>query len=129
MWLNKGDGKTRDEACKLLRDSLFIVWDMVRAAMEACDEMDVRAVVAPFEADSRLVAMCLVEEVDFVVNKDSDLIIIVHPVFFLDSFRVASQLSSEHVKCISSMANVTFLGGHKMISDVLFATLCGCDYV
>jgi len=128
LWQQAENSQGRDKANSELRKSLRIVWDMVRAALEACAEADVRAVVAPYEADSQMAAMCLHGEVDFVVTEDSDLIVHGTPCIlfgYISSsqpvvFRASEAYASHGKYDMSTWSQDDFC---------LFAALCGCDYV
>ena len=64
-----------EESKKYFKQSLKITSKMLNTLIEILKKLDVKVVVAPYEADAEIAHLCKNGDADFAITEDSDLIL------------------------------------------------------
>ncbi|KAI7888797.1 PIN domain-like protein [Mucor mucedo] len=121
------EAKKNSQAEKYFRHAINITPEMVDKVIEALDEINVRHIVAPFEADSQMTYMFQKNQVQAVITEDSDLLVFgCSKVFYkLDRYGEGRQIVYDDIFQQSELGMGTF-------NREMFRYMCilaGCDYI
>jgi len=113
-----------DEAYSHFAQATHVRFDLVNQLVHSLKDINVEAVVAPYEADAQLAHLRSIGEVDFIVSEDSDLLAYGcdKVLFKLDMSTGFGVEVGARIDCADEFQNLSFEGCQ------LACILAGCDY-
>lgn len=124
-----------DESRKFFKRSLKVKSRMLNSLIEILKQLDVKVIIAPYEADSQIAYLVRKKYADFAISEDSDLIALgVRDVVMkltpegscmnlnMDAFW-KSPLDSHSDKLIKDIRNMSFVNFLELV------VMSGCDYL
>lgn len=122
--MRKGKHK---EAQNYLRRCVDVTHEMALQLIQACRQINVDCIVAPYEADGQLAYLCKIGIADYVVTEDSDLVLFgcQRILFKLDIFGACTLVDAEKLHLAMGCREDKF----TMEKFRFMCILSGCDYV
>jgi exonuclease-1 len=129
------EGK-EEESRRIFRRALKITSKMINTCIEILKKLQVKVIIAPYEADAQIAFLCKNHIADFAITEDSDLI-----PFGVDQIAYKLNISGYFLYLDmqklrnSSKAETTFdkwckiIGNMKHFNLVEFCVMLGCDYL
>ena len=125
-----GEGKF-GEAKTAFRRALKITSKMLNTMIEVLRGLNIKVIVAPYEADSQIAYLCKSKLCDFAISEDSDLV----PygceriLYKLDTKGECSFYSSQALNDCKTLGKFDFFRKMEHLQRVEFCVLQGCDYL
>lgn len=116
-----------NEARNYLRRCVDVTHEMALKLIQACRQINVDCIVAPYEADGQLAYLCKIGIADYVVTEDSDLVLFgcQRILFKLDLFGACTLVDAAKLHLAMGCREDKF----TMEKFRFMCILSGCDYI
>lgn len=116
-----------NEARTYLRRCVDITHEMALQLIQACRQINVDCIVAPYEADAQLAYLCQIGIADYVVTEDSDLVLFgcQQILFKMDLYGACTLVEAEKLHLAMGCREDKF----TLEKFRFMCILSGCDYV